>query len=171
MRTEKNEKFAVAFEPFTITEADDTETKFPVDAVDWLPTGIASLAIGGSCYYGKTEQVDNHGQAGYAPSWTTEDYFVICGENYKTPDAFLWRISWLDDENDNLAEITDYGLSGHYLGHRWFDGLGYDGRHYDDVLVVYTRQLIEWDENNQAVYKVVGTPIDIQRQEFGCYEI
>lgn len=167
---DKSERFAVAYEPFTITETDDTETKFSVDEVDWLPTGVAKLAIGGSCYYGKTEQVDNHGQAG-PTEWVSEDYFVICGENYRTPDAFIARISWLDDEGDNLADITNYRLSGHYLGHRWFDGLGYDGKHYDDILVVYTRRLIEWDEDGKPVYKVTGTPIDLERHEFGYYEL
>lgn len=170
MKTENNEKFGVAFADFIITDNDDTETAYKVDEVGYMPSGISGLAIGGSTYYGETEQVDKSGQAGYAPDWVTEDYLVICGDNYRTIDAFISRISWLDDEDDDLYEVTNHELSGYYLGHRWLDGLDHLGRHYDDVLVVYTRRLETWDENNQPTYKVVGTPIEIQSMEIGWYQ-
>lgn len=73
------------------------------------------------------------------PDWAEVSVYKICGDHYDTVDAFIRRISnW----SGNLIRITDYAISGEYVGHRLFEMKTptYWGFNFETALVVYTQE-------------------------------
>jgi hypothetical protein len=98
-----------------------------------------------------------HGRNYTACDWVDFYWYEICGDRYENVDVFISRIAAYEH---NLASITEGELNGEYVAHRWVvirQGLW--AMSWDEHLVVYTREVHEFDDDGNEVPTIVATVI------------
>jgi hypothetical protein len=150
-----------------VLDINDVETTYKVEKLtnEYLVRNKVVSAPSWSKNGDTTEQYGNYD----LPDWVDFTWYEICGDNYADEQDFIRRIAYYQD-TDGLSEITNGELSGYYLAHRNLVSRGADGFGYDDLLVVYTKNLDTWDENDNEIWSIQATIIEREYKSVGYWK-
>lgn len=143
----------------------DVETTYKVDRL------VSDYTAKNKQYFTDANNPDNRAeqQGNYDdPTWREFDWYEICGENYGLINDFIRRIAYYE-END-LSDITNGELSGNYLAHRYLRQKGEYQTYGDTVLVVYTRVLDRYDENDNEIWEIEATIVEAESRSVGRWQ-
>ena len=154
---------ALITQDIVLLNDDDTETVIKVDKVNRIYGGYKVTMPAWSDQANPVEQQNDYDGV----DWQDNAYYEIGGSNYETIDAFIRRIAYLKDRD--LSTITDGELDGYYIAHRNLELRTDDeyNRYVGDALVVYTRAVIDYDDDGNEVTEVQATVIRAEQKYVG----